>query len=131
MKKSQVLNQVLNPVLILTQNNLCVAKNVGNPVRWVALFFLLRYIGYAEVDMKVFWSIFLAVFTLLCGLFVFQNQSRSLSLDTNGHRLSFDLGFWGVAATDMNFTLLVAITFIVGVVFGLLVPTMIKDLLKK
>tara|TARA_B100001093_G_C26594906_1_gene913230 strand:- start:599 stop:844 length:246 start_codon:yes stop_codon:yes gene_type:complete len=81
--------------------------------------------------MKVFWSIFLAVFALLCGLFVFQNQSRSLSLDTNGHRLSFDLGLWGVAATEMNFLLFVASTFVMGVGFGLLLPMMIKDLLKK
>ena len=81
--------------------------------------------------MKVLWSIFLVVFALLCGLFVFQNQSRSLSLDTNGHRLSFDLGLWGVAAPDMNFLIFVACTFVVGVVFGLLLPMMIKDLLKK
>ena len=81
--------------------------------------------------MKVLWSIFLVVFALLCGLFVFQNQSRSLSLDTNGHRLSFDLGLWGVAASDMSFLLFVAGTFVVGVVFGLLLPMMIKDLLKK
>ena len=81
--------------------------------------------------MKVFWSIFLAVFALLCGLFIFQNQSRSLSLDTNGHRLSFDLGLWGVAATDMSFLLFVVSTFVIGVVFGLLLPMMIKDVLNK
>ena len=81
--------------------------------------------------MKVFWSIFLAVFALLCGLFVFQNQSRSLSLDTNGHRLSFDLGLWGVVATEINFILFVVSTFVVGVIFGLLLPMVIKDFLKK
>ena len=69
--------------------------------------------------MKVFWSIFLVVFTVLCGLFMFQNQSRTLSIDTNGHRLSFDLGLWGVAATDLSFMMFVTITFVVGVVVGL------------
>ena len=81
--------------------------------------------------MKVFWSILLALFTVLCGLFVFQNQSRTLSIDTNGHRLSFDLGLWGVAATELNFLTFVSITFIIGVVIGLLLPMMIKDLLKQ
>ena len=81
--------------------------------------------------MKVFWSIFLALFTVLCGLFVFQNQSRTLSIDTNGHRLSFDLGLWGVAATELNFLVFVSITFVVGVVIGFLLPMMIKDFLKQ
>ena len=81
--------------------------------------------------MKVFWSIFLALFTVLCGLFVFQNQSRTLSIDTNGHRLRFDLGLWGVAATELNFLTFVSITFVIGVVIGLLLPMMIKDLLKQ
>lgn len=81
--------------------------------------------------MKVFWSIFLVLFTVFAGLFVFQNQSRTLSIDTNGHRLSLDLGLWGVAATELNFLMFVAITFVVGVVIGLLVPMMIKDFLKQ
>ncbi len=81
--------------------------------------------------MKIFWSIFLVVFAVLCGLFMFQNQSRTLSLDTNGHRLSFDLGLWGVAATDLSFMMFVTITFVVGVVVGFLLPMMIKDLFKQ
>ena len=68
--------------------------------------------------MKVFWSIFGCVYSA-CGLLIFQNQSRTLSLDTNGHRLSFDLGIWGVAATDLSFIVFVAVTFVVGVVVGL------------
>ena len=81
--------------------------------------------------MKVFWYILLTLFALLCGLFVFQNQSRSLSLDTNGYRLSFDLGLWGVVATEVNFAMLVVSTFVVGVIFGLLLPMLIKGVLKK
>ena len=81
----------------------------------------------------VFWIglLFLVVFTVLCGLFVFQNQSRTLSLDTNGNRLSFDLGLWGIAATELSFIVFVATTFAVGVVLGLLLPMMFKDLFKQ
>lgn len=80
--------------------------------------------------MKVFWSIFLTIFTLLCGLFVFQNQSRTLSMDANGHQLSFDLGLWGVVTTELSFLVFVSTTFIVGVVIGGLLPVMVKDFLK-
>lgn len=80
--------------------------------------------------MKVVWSIFLTVFTLLCGLFLFQNQSRTLSMDADGHRLSFDLGLWGLVASDLSFLVFVSTTFIVGVIVGVLLPMMIKDFLK-
>ena len=77
--------------------------------------------------MKMFWSIFLALFTLCSGLFLFQNQTRTLSIDTNGYQLSFDLGVWGLAATDLNFAALIGTTFVIGIVLGLLLPMMIKD----
>ena len=77
--------------------------------------------------MKIFWSIFLALFTLFCGLFLFQNQTRTLSSDIQGYQLSLDLGIWGVASTDLNFTILITATFFIGVVMGLLIPFMFKD----
>ena len=80
--------------------------------------------------MKIFWSILLAVFTLLCGLFVFQNQSRTLSIDTNGYQLSFDLGVWGIAASELSFVVFVTVTFVIGIFVGLLLPTIVKGLLK-
>ena len=81
--------------------------------------------------MKIFWSIFLVVFTLLSSLFLFQNQTRTLSNDTNGYQLSFDLGVWGLATTELNFPVLIGTTFVVGIALGLLFPVMMKDLLNR
>ena len=77
--------------------------------------------------MKIFWSIFLALFTLFCGLFLFQNETRTLTSDTHGYQLSFDLGLWGVAATELSFSVLMVTTFTIGLVIGLLLPMMIKE----
>ena len=81
--------------------------------------------------MKIFWSIFLALFTLCCSLFLYQNQTRTLSSDTNGYQLSFDLGVWGLAATDLNFSVLMVSTFVMGIIMGLLFPMMIKELFNR
>ena len=77
--------------------------------------------------MKIFWSIILTLFTLFCGLFLFQNQTRTLSVDTHGYQLSFDLGIWGLAATDLSFAVLIVSTFMIGVLMGCLLPLMIKE----
>ena len=46
--------------------------------------------------MKVFLVYIVGVVFCVLWIVCFQNQSRTLSIDTNGHRLSFDLGLWGV-----------------------------------
>ena len=51
-------------------------------------------------------------------------------MDADGHRLSFDLGLWGLVASDLSFVVFVSTTFAVGVTIGVLLPMMIKDFLK-
>lgn len=78
--------------------------------------------------MKVFWGIVFTLFAGLGGLFMFQNQTRTLSVDTAGNQVSFDLGFWGLASTDLSFAALVCSVFGIGTVFGLLIPYVYRDI---
>lgn len=77
--------------------------------------------------MKVFWSVVFTVFASLGCLFVFQNQTRSLSVDTAGNQISFDLGFWGLASANLGFAVFVSAVFAIGALFGLLLPYAYRD----
>ena len=81
--------------------------------------------------MKYFWIGVVVLFGLFGSLFLFQNNTRTLSLDTRGYQLSFDLGIWGVGATDLRFDVYTLSVFSVGIIFGLIAPFLYKSLFSK
>jgi|GEM_PF-7019879 len=81
--------------------------------------------------MKYVWMTLIALIAMFGGLFLFQNHTRTLSTDVNGLQLSFDLGLWGVGTSDVGLTTFVLVVFTLGSIFGVLIPTMVKDLLNK
>ena len=80
--------------------------------------------------MKYVWFVIFGIFVILSGLFLFQNQSRVPSTDSNGLQLSLDLGFWGVGTSHMSISLLVALVFGIGLIVGLLLPFVYKAIKK-
>lgn len=78
--------------------------------------------------MKYFWIGVVGLFCALGSLFLFQNNTRTLSLDTRGYQLSYDLGVWGVGATNLRFDVFVLSIFVLGIVFGLMLPIVYKAL---
>ena len=81
--------------------------------------------------MKYFWLSLLGLIGIFGGLFLYQNQSRTLSVDQNGLQVSFDLGVWGIGSSSMSFVSLTLIIFVLGTLFGLTVPKMYKDIVSK
>jgi len=81
--------------------------------------------------MKYFWLTLLGLIGIFGGLFLYQNQSRTLSVDQNGLQVSFDLGVWGIGSSSINFVSLALIIFVLGTLFGLIVPKMYKDIVSK
>ena len=81
--------------------------------------------------MKYIWMTLLALIGIFGGLFLFQNHTRTVSTDVHGLQLSLDLGLWGLGTSDVGFTTLVLVVFTLGSVFGVVLPTMYKDLLNK
>ncbi len=78
--------------------------------------------------MKYFWIGLVGLFGVLGTLFLFQNNTRTLSMDTRGYQLSYDLGFWGIGATTLRFDVFILSVFALGIVFGLILPFVYKSL---
>lgn len=77
--------------------------------------------------MKIFNYSFLTIVLLLSVLFFYQNWSRTISLDTAGNSLSFDLFFWGLVwPGELSASIFALIVLTVGIVLGLLLPIMMK-----
>ena len=77
--------------------------------------------------MKLFVIALNAITILFAGLFLYQNWSRTIAIDTNGYSISLDLGIIGLAHSGpLNFSQTVLVALGVGIVFGLLLPAMLK-----
>lgn len=73
--------------------------------------------------MKILFATIITLFCSIFALFLYQNQSRSISVDTQGNLLSLDMQFVGFAITEnLSVSLLLFITLIGGMVIGLLMP---------
>lgn len=81
--------------------------------------------------MKYAWMTILALTGIFGGLFLFQNHTRTLSTDVQGLQLSFDLGLWGVGTSDVGLTTFVLVVFTLGSIFGMLIPTIYRNLADK
>ena len=77
--------------------------------------------------MKIFVIALNVIICLLGGLFLYQNWSRTIEMDSNGYAISLDLGIVGFAhTTPLSISQMVLITLTIGIVIGLLLPAMLK-----
>ena len=77
--------------------------------------------------MKIFNYSVLTIVLLLVTLFFYQNWSRTISLDTAGNSLSFDLFFWGLVwPGELSASIFALIVLGIGILLGLFLPSMLK-----
>lgn len=81
--------------------------------------------------MKIFNYSVVTIVLLLTSLFFYQNWSRTISIDTAGNALSFDLFFWGLAwPGELSASLFALVVLGIGIVVGLILPPMVKMIFK-
>ena len=74
-------------------------------------------------SMKILLGTIITLFLSILALFLYQNQSRSISMDTHGNLLSLDIQFVGFVITkDLSVSLLIFLSLILGMIIGLLMP---------
>ena len=72
---------------------------------------------------------FLGLFFALFALFLYQNHTRTISLDQSGNALSFDLMVWGIAVPNhLSVSLLIGIVFVLGILVGAIFPALLRSM---
>lgn len=72
--------------------------------------------------MKYFWGLLLGVTALFGGLFLFQNSSRTPSVDAQGYQLSLDLLVVGIGSKTVSLATVMGVSVLSGIVLGLALP---------
>lgn len=63
----------------------------------------------------------------LAGLFLYQNWSRTISLDVSGNSLSLDLMVWGLVwPGELSASVFALVLLVIGTVIGLVLPSLFR-----
>ena len=72
--------------------------------------------------------IFIAILSLVFGLFAYQNKERTPLLDDQGGYLSLDLHVWGIQlAEPLSVPILMLISFVLGAFVSLILKALLKS----
>jgi hypothetical protein len=72
--------------------------------------------------MKYFWGLLLGLTALFGGLFLYQNSSRTPSVDTHGYQLSLDLFVIGIGSKTVSLAMVMGVSVLLGILLGLVLP---------
>lgn len=79
--------------------------------------------------MKIFIAVIGTILGLLGTLFLYQNWTRTISVDAQGNALSFDLQFWGLVYSDeLSVSVFTLAVLAIGILLGMALPSIFKIL---